>query len=469
MIDRRHFLTTAGATLALPLIARRAAALNLGDVARLEMPPLLDTTRTGRLNLTAMKGQHDYGTGTASTTAGFGQSYLGPTIRMRNGPVAAEIENRMAEDISVHWHGLIVPGIHDGGPHQPIAPGASWTPDLQIAQDPATLWYHSHIHGRTAPQVYSGLAGLIQLTDDRDDQRGLPSDYGTDDLTLILQDRRFDAAGRVLYQPRMMDVMHGFVGNAMTVNGQTNALAVVPGGIARLRLLNGSNARIYSLHFEDGRPLHLIATDAGLLPAPTALDVLTLAPGERAEILVDFSDGRAATLLSDPGREFVVQDFVVDDGLPARISRLPDSFDSPPDDLTETDAPVRSFTLDMGMGMGRGMGGMMAGGFGINRQSYDMARIDFEVPLGAVERWIIRSSMMAHPFHVHGAKFRVVRENGAPPAAQNAGWKDTVLVGTETEIVARFDQPASRDKPFMFHCHILEHEDAGMMGQFAVI
>jgi FtsP/CotA-like multicopper oxidase with cupredoxin domain len=117
-----------------------------------------------------------------------------------------------------------------------------------------------------------------------------------------------------------------------------------------------------------------------------------------------------------------------------------------------------------------GMGGMMmgGGGFAINGRPYDMDRIDFEVALGSVERWQIRSTMVAHPFHVHGVRFRVVTENGGPPRPENTGWKDTVLVTGEAEILARFDQPASRDTPFMFHCHILEHEDAGMMGQFTV-
>lgn len=463
MINRRHFLASTLAASAVPFLPLRALAFDPATAPRLTLPPMLDVTTTGRLALSAMTGQHDYGAGVASATLGFSQPYLGPTIRMANGPLGAEIANTLAEPTSLHWHGLMVPGEQDGGPHLPIAPGTSWTPDMQIEQEPATLWYHAHMHGKTAPQVYSGLAGVIHMTDGRDDDRGLPSAYGVDDLTLVLQDRRFDDAGRSSYAPGMMDQMHGFAGNVMTVNGQTGTVAAVPKGITRLRLVNGSNARVYTLHFEDARPLHLVATDAGYLPAPIELAALILSPGERAEVLVDFSAGGSATLLSDPGRAFIVQDFMTDDNLSARITSLPQSFGSPPDNLAGSEVQTRTFTLDMEMG------NMAGGGFGINRTPYDMGRIDFEVALGSVERWIIQSSMMAHPFHVHGVKFQVIKEDGLPALPQNSGWKDTTLVTRETEILVRFDQPASPQKPFMLHCHILEHEDAGMMAQFAVI
>ncbi len=428
------------------------------------MPPLLDTRTTRRLALTATSGSTTFAGGPGSPTAGFNQAYLGPTILMQNGELAAEVRNTLDEPISAHWHGLLVPGEHDGGPHLPIAPGATWQPKMTIAQDPATIWYHSHIHERTAQQIYFGLAGVIHVTDGQDDARGLPSEYGVDDLTLVLQDRRFDTSGRMVYDPSMMDVMHGFSGNRMLVNGQAGATAVVPKGIVRLRLLNGSNARIYTLFIDDGRPMHLVATDGGFLPAPVEIQTLRLAPGERAEILVDFSDGGAPVLMSDPGEAYGVLQFATDSTLAARITRLPEQLDGAIEDLLGAAVATRQVSLDMGMG-GMMMGG---GGFAINGRPYDMGRIDFEVALGSVERWQIRSTMVAHPFHVHGVRFRVVTENGGPPRPENTGWKDTVLVPGEAEILARFDQLASRETPFMFHCHILEHEDAGMMGQFTV-
>jgi len=383
---------------------------------------------------------------------------------MQNGDLAAEVRNNLDEAITTHWHGLLVPGEYDGGPQQAIEPGATWSPKMTIAQDPATIWYHSHMHGRIPQQVYFGLAGAIHLTDGQDDARGLPSTYGIDDLTLVLQDRRFDSAGRMIYDPSMMDIMHGFAGNRMLINGQAGATAVVPNGIVRLRLLNGSNARIYTLFMDDARPMHLVATDGGFLPEPVALDVLRLSPGERAEILVDFSAGGAPVLMSDPGNAYGVLQFATDAAIPTRITRLPNQLDSAPEDLSGAEVVTRQVSLDMGMG-GMMMGG---GGFAINGRPFDMRRIDFEVALGSVERWQIRSTMVAHPFHVHGVRFRVITENGGPVRPENSGWKDTVLVPGEAEILARFDQRASRETPFMFHCHILEHENAGMMGQFTV-
>lgn len=440
------------------------AAGDLGSRPRLAFPPLLDTTQTGRLALATMSGTSDFLSGVSTATTGFGQTFLGPTILMKNGALSASIQNRLDEKISIHWHGLMIPGDHDGGPHLPISPGGTWSPDMEIAQNPATAWYHSHIHGRTAQQVYKGLAGVIHVTDGKDDQRGLPSNYGFDDLTLVLQDRRFDASGQMVYDPSMMDIMHGFAGNKMLVNGQIGAVAAVPRGIVRLRLLNGSNARIYSLFFNDQRLFHLVATDGGYLPNPMALGGLTLSPGERAEILVDFSEGATPVLMSDPAQAFGVLEFAVDDTLDAQIATLPETLDGAFADLAGTEVLTRQISLDMGMG-----GMMMGGGFAINGRPFDMERVDFEVKLGSVERWVVRGSMVAHPFHVHGVNFRVLSENGNAPRPENRGRKDTVLVSGETEIIARFDQPASHDKPFMCHCHILEHEDAGMMAQFAVV
>ncbi|WP_412049706.1 multicopper oxidase domain-containing protein [Hoeflea sp. Naph1] len=464
-MKRRDFLTSATATLVVSgggSIWPRAA-LAAETPRRLQMPPLIDTRVSGKLALVAQAGNSNFLGGKSVQTAGYSQGYLGPTVIMQNGELAAGVGNTLGEPVSVHWHGMKISGDHDGGPHQPVLPGEVWKSEMLINQAPATIWYHSHIHERTAQQVYNGLAGVIHVTDGRDDDRGLPSAYGIDDLTLVLQDRSFDSNGRMVYEPSMMDRMHGFHGNRMLVNGQSGTVAAVPNGVVRLRLLNGSNARIYSLFFNDERPMHLVATDGGFLPQPIALDVLQLAPGERAEILVDFAGAGTPVLMSDPGQAYGVLDFAIDETLPARITSLPDKFGDPLEELNGLDTKTRTISLDMGMGMMMG-----SGGFAINGQPFDMDRIDFNVALGSVERWIIRSSMVAHPFHVHGVQFRVLSEDGAPPRPENSGWKDTVLVPGETEILARFEHPASRKNPFMLHCHILEHEDAGMMAQFTV-
>lgn len=496
-MKRRDFMLASATLLAgtaAPFGARASSHVgaSLDGRPRLQMAPVLDATETLNVDLTAQFGATAFFAGAASRTIGYNQDYLGPTIRLKAGPLGAQVNNNLDAPVTVHWHGLLVPGEHDGGPHTAIAPGRNWSADMQVDQPPATAFYHTHVHERTASDVYAGLAGVIHLTDDRDDERGLPSTHGVDDLTLVLQDRRFDAMGRMAYDLSMMEIMHGFVGDVMVINGQIGAVAAVPRGIVRLRFVNGSNARIYTLFTEEDRPLHLIATDGGFLDAPVALQSLRLSPGERAEVLVDFSDGRQVTLKSEadpnqgPGgmmgrmrdiinrvidRSFTVLDFAVDDTLPARIDAIPDALGGNMPDLEGPETLTRRISLDMGMGSGGMMRpGMMggAGVFGINGQPFAMDRINFEVTRGTTENWIIETPMLAHPFHIHGAMFQVVREDGRIPRPESRGWKDTVLVTEQSELMVRFDHPAPPDFPFMFHCHVLEHEDRGMMGQFTV-
>ena len=491
---RRNFLKTSIGATASVGIGLLAGSLSSASKAvssrRLHMPPLLDTLNEGRLNLNAQYGKTRFlGTG-VSLTKGFNQGYLGPTIRMKNGLLEENVRNSLAEDITVHYHGLLVPGRLDGGPQSVVTPGSARKAELNIDQEPSTLWYHSHIHRCTGNQVYFGLAGAIQVTDGLDEQRGLPSQYGIDDLTMIIQDRRFDNLGRIVYSPRMSDVDNGFHGERVIVNGQFDTVAVVPKGIVRLRLINASNARIYSLGFDDGKPLHLIGTDGGLLDKPVLLNYLRLIPGERAEVLVDFSNGSLSTLISKRGNRMQIQKFVVDDSIRVKIKKVPDFFNTQRIPSPTTISKTRRFSLTMGGGSagqpssydtalakesgyicGSRGAGDMATDFGINARSFDMNRIDFEVALGSVERWIIRGAgAVYHPFHVHGVHFRVLSEDdGLGSRQENTGWKDTVLASGETEILIHFTKPAGYENPFMYHCHILEHEDAGMMGQFVVI
>jgi len=456
---------------------------------RLRMPPLLDTFKTGCLNLTAKEGQTKIFGDKISKTIGFNQGFLGPTILIKNGSLSTSIKNSLSEKITVHNHGLLVPGYLDGGPQSAVLPNCEKNFDLNIAQRPATLWYHSHVHKRTGNHIYFGLAGAIIHTDGLDDDRGLPTRYGIDDLTLIIQDRHFDDTGAMIYRPTISDVENGFHGEYILVNGQLETVAVVPKAIVRLRLINASNARIYSLGFSDGRPMHLIATDAGFIGKPVSLNHLRLIPGERAEVLVDFSGGFSPVLVNKRGNLMQVQKFIVDDTLSLSITCLPEIISVESFDLTKSINKTRNFSLTMGGGSAgqisknvRGFDNLgdkyndysaadLINNFGINGHPYDMNRIDFEVALGTVERWIISGAgSIDHPFHVHGVHFKVISENGGlEHRSENIGWKDTVLVSGQTEILIRFENPAGRKTPFMYHCHILEHEDSGMMGQFSVI
>lgn len=476
MVSRRTLLTGAGAFAALPFLPGLGRAQT--GVKRLEMPQLLDAVESGRFALQAQAGTVNFLGHADSVTWGFNQPFLGPTLRLRNSnDTQAQVENALDEAISVHWHGLVAPGHVDGGPHQTIASGDVWSPVLPVNQPAATIWYHSHTHGETGRQVNNGLAGVIHLTDGQDDARGLPSTYGVDDLTLVLQDRFFDQSGRMIYSLSMHDRMMGFMGNTMLVNGQAGATAIVPQGIVRLRLLNGSNARFYGLRLSDNRSMHLIGTDSGLLDRSIALDFLTIAPGERYEVLVDFGDGQDVSLISEqalnadlsggqPGATpFEILPFAVDTSMPARILAVPDAIGGTLPQLDVTAVNRREIALEMGMGP---MAMMSNSPHAINGRSFDMQRTNFTISQGTLERWVVSGTMMMHPFHVHGVKFQVLSENDAAPRVQNRGWKDTVVINGQAEILMAFDQQAGAELPFMFHCHILEHEDGGMMGQFAV-
>jgi FtsP/CotA-like multicopper oxidase with cupredoxin domain len=475
----------------------------------LPIPQLIEARNGEPVTLTLQKTQHRFGLGPAVPSQGISASYLGPVVRVRNGDtIPFRVENRLDEETTLHWHGMLVPSHVDGGPHNTISPGGVWSPQITIKQPASTNWFHPHPHGKTAPQVYSGLAGMMIVTDGGDRDRGLPSAYGIDDLPIVLQDKRFGRNGEVVYQPDMMDMMHGFQGDTLIVNGVISPTASVPAGMVRLRLLNAANARVFDLRFSDRRSFFIIAGDGGLLGAPVEVKRLVIAPAERYEILVDFGDGRAVDLVTAPDaghgtgmmmpmmgpprrtstRIEVLMRFRADAAVKPVVTTLPRQLAS----LTEPDVQSavawRTFELNPMMGMGMmGMGMMRGSGrvasadhdhgdrhsqmMGINGRSFAMDRIDVTAKLGTAEVWEISAGgmPMAHPFHVHGASFRILSKNGGKPAAHESGWKDVVLVEEHAEILVRFDNPAQPKMPFMYHCHILEHEDHGMMGQFAVV
>lgn len=491
VITRRSLLAGVGAS-GVTAIAGLGTGVFQADAAEpqpLRIPELIDARSRGNaISLTAQTGRTTFLPGGESTTYGFNGAYLGPTLRLHRGDeVEIAVSNAMREATAVHWHGLLVPAEVDGGPHQTIERGATWRPRMKVDQPAATLWYHAHVHGETARQVYGGLAGMILVADEAERALGLPSTYGVDDLPLIVQDKAFEG-GRLIYPGHPMFLMHGMRGDTILANGTPNAVARVPRGLTRLRLVNGSNARVYNFSFSDGRDFHWIASDAGLLEKPIARRSLWLAPGQRAELLVDFSDGRDAVLRTGPDPTFgmgmmgmmssgslggsaeVVR--FAPQGEPAATGHIPDRLAARERLDPAQVSRRRRLVLTMGHGMmGRGGMGMMRGGmdmtgmFGINGRPFDMERVDHTVRLGDTEVWEVSGEMMAHPFHIHGVHFEVLSRAGSRPEIEDSGLRDTVLVQEPVELLVRFAQPAAR-APFMFHCHTLEHEDAGMMGQF---
>ena len=502
-MQRRTFIAaTAGvaaSTVMFPAFRSNAAFTPSGGAP---FRPLPELDASSSFSLSAEIGSTRFADGASSETLGFNGAYLGPTLRMRRGQVPkATVRNTTDNPISVHWHGLNVPSNVDGGSHRSaVVPGSTRDFELPIDQPAATLWYHTHVHGRTAPDVHAGLAGAIILDDDESDALGLPSTRGVDDLVLVLQDKSFDDNGRATYDPGMMGVMHGVVGDYILANGQLSPVATVPSGLVRLRLINAGTGAL--MRFELGTSAVLIATDQGLLPAPIALATLALAPGERAEIIVDMAkSSNSITVAADyasgsmggmmgggsgmmggsggmmgmnreknsgstsgngaPMQHLIA--FEIDPTLQA-ITSLPSVFTDDPN-IPPTGNVVRTFQMDVEMGAMNMMRQMFGGqSMTINGQSYDKDRIDFRAVKNAMETWRVSGSAMAHPFHAHGVRFRIVE----PQRPEEEGWKDTVLVEGERDLLVQIIAPSVDDVPFMFHCHILEHEDAGMMGQFLV-
>jgi len=479
-MQRRNFLQLSGAGL-LWQLAGRSEAYTGGSVpalgaSTLPIPPLL----TGNsFHLSLQTGQMEFLTGKMTPTYGINGNYLAPAIKVRDGDnVSFNVTNNLGEATALHWHGMHIPADMDGGPHQLIQPGATWNAAFTVRQRAGTNWFHPHTHGQTGRQVYMGLAGLLMVEDAQTDALDLPKTWGEDDIPLILQDRRFRTDGSFAYLSGMMDSIQGMRGDVFLVNGAVSPRVSLPAKEVRFRVLNGSNARVYRLAFSDGRTFRQIATDNALLEAPVELGALTLSPGERAEIVVDCT--------VDMGKRLVLWDtlsraslLMLDiDKTPAQITTLPATLGN----LTWLNpaAAVRSRTFSLSMGMRMGMGMMMGAGGGtqflINGVSMDLARIDQTVPLNDIEIWEIRNTGamgMLHSFHVHGTHFSIVERNGsaANVHAYEKGYKDTVLLGSGevVKIILKMtDYTTGANAPYMFHCHILEHEDRGMMGQFIV-
>jgi FtsP/CotA-like multicopper oxidase with cupredoxin domain len=482
-MDRREWLgrtVAAGLGAAAARVLTVAGGLPLLRGAEAWAEPLgLAPGLVGPLIATPATGAVWPGRSTALLT--FGGTYPGPTLRARRGDVfQLRLENRLAEPTNVHWHGLAVPADADGYPTDLVQPGAARQYAFQIGERAGTYWYHPHPDRRTGAQVYGGMAGFLIVEDEDERALGLPA--GEQDVPLLLQDRRRSADGSLRYTPTPMDLMAGYLGDAALVNGTPDAELRVAATLHRLRLLNGSNARVFRVAFEDGRRFHVIAGDGGLLESPVAASELFLGPGERVELLVDLSRdpiGGSVRLASLPfsaggmgpgmgmgggasqGAPFSLLRLLVERPAP-RSARPPDRL-VPFERLDPSRAEVRR-RLVMEMRMPP-----FAGAFTINGRSFEAGRVDLRVERGALEVWdIVNASNEPHPFHVHATQFQVVRRSTGALGAHELGPKDTVLVwpGETVQIVLRFERHAGL---YVLHCHNLEHEDAGMMLNLEVV
>jgi blue copper oxidase len=426
--------------------------------------------------LTVMKSTTSFFEGTSTETYGYNGNYLGPVIKVRRRQeVRITIKNLLGRETTTHWHGLLVPGEMDGGPHQVIKPGKSWEAYFIIDQPAATLWYHPHPHGNIGEQVYKGLAGIFIIDDRVSEQLNIPKDYGVNDIPLVIQDRRFAPDGSLVYITNMMDTMFGMMGDIILVNGVVNPELEVGTQKIRFRIINGSNARNYRLSLNDGSTFTQIASDGGFLEYPLEINSLILVPGERAEIIIDFSKYTIGDIASLQNEGFDILKFMVN-------KKIKDNTTTPEMLTTIKRIPskeattVRNFIL-------AGMGPMVS----INGKKFNINRIDEYIKLGDTEIWQFQnigmgmggmmgrgmgSQMMGmrqhlgHPIHVHGVQFQILERNGKKPPLNEHGWKDTFMVYPEetVKVIMKFKYKGI----YVYHCHILEHDDAGMMGNFKV-
>ncbi len=415
----------------------------------------------------------------SASVLGYGSSMLGPTIRVSNpSSITVPFQNQLTEETNVHWHGLLVPANMDGHPKNIVRSGASFDFNLPINQRAGTSWYHPHPHGKTAKQLFMGLAGFFIVNDAEEQALNLP--FGDQELLLCIQDKRIEN-NQLKYAPTMNEIMTGYTGEYILVNGTYAPVHTVATRYYRLRVLNGSTGRAYNLAFTDNLAFDVIGADGGLLAQPQSVTSLLLAPGERADILVSFkglATGKEIFLLNKTfnggvqgKQEFKIMKFVVG-------QQVTDSFTVPTQLSAIQPIPSASASKTRIMKIKGLMAGMnMSGGMGsgmhtINDKVYDLNRIDETVSAGATEIWEFDNSEgdEIHPMHIHGVQFQVLSRTGGRGGliATEKGWKDTVMVmaGEKVQVIMKFPQEKGL---FVFHCHNLEHEDDGMMLNFEII
>jgi len=528
-ISRRHFFGIAGsaglvaATASLGLVKlgpttstgiglRSEVPLPQAFSQPLTLPPALRPT-AGGVELTQQVTSTEIIPGLPTEIWGFNGSFPGPTVLASTGrPMTVSVRNQLPVPTVVHLHGGRTPADSDGYPTDLILPavtGQDWAASRStgttaagrrdyrypLDQRAATLWYHDHTMDFTGPNVYRGLAGFFIISDD--EEQNLPLPRGQHDLPLMVCDRAFAADGSFRYPalapdqsaPGVQgDYLAGVLGDVVLVNGVPWPRHEVDGARYRVRLLNGSNARRYEFALDPPPPTGAafvqIGSDHGLLAGPVPRNSITLAPAERAEVVIDFAAypvGSSVILRNRLGTDATAQVMRFDivrggaaDGtaIPAVLSRV-ESLDPAQAAITRTfafqlqrgSAPAAAGHIGAhhGGGQDNGPGSMM---WMVNGQPFDPSA-DLATPhFGAIEIWRLMTDLH-HPVHLHLAPFQVLRRGGGAPGAGDLGWKDTIdlIPGETAEIIIRFDGYRGR---YVFHCHNLEHEDMMMMANFTV-
>ncbi|MBW0091939.1 multicopper oxidase family protein [Pseudonocardia sp. KRD-184] len=448
---------------------RTGGRLRAADTgAELRQPQVLDSA-DGRLQveLTAAAGVRLAGHDTRAL--GYNVTSPGPTLRVRPGDeLAVRLTNRLHEPTNLHTHGLRVsPEGNSDNPFLRVDPGTSFDYLYRIPPDhPAgTYWYHPHHHGMVADQIFGGLAGALLVAPPGPD----PDLPVIEDRVLLVTDTTLDGDGG-LVEVSTMDRAMGRHGELVLVNGQHQpTIPAAPGATQRWRIVNGCVSRVLPIRL-DGHQLVHVAQDGTFLPAPVAADRVTLAPGNRADVIVRPTGSGRFPLIADAadrggmdsmmgggavGSGPVTLATMVTAGAPVTAPPLPTALPAE----APTAGPVtvrRQIAFQMGMGMGTG--GMA---FTIDGRTFDPDRDDQTITLGATEEWTVSNpSPLAHPFHLHVWPFTVLESNDATPPT--GAPQDVVLVPARGWVRLRIPFTTYSGRS-VYHCHILDHEDAGMM------
>ena len=466
------------------LLLALTTSASFGQYHTLHIPDTISGT-TFNLNLKDTFVQ--FRTGNQTITAGVNGDFWGPTLIFKKGDtVHMNVHNFLNDSTTIHWHGLHLPAVMDGGPHQVIPPGTIWQPYWLVKNNASTFWYHPHLHKHTEEQIAKGLGGFIIIRDAAEAALALPRTYGVDDIPLVLTTRSFDASNAITTTSPY--------GDSMLTNGTLSAQVDMPKQFVRFRILNAELERGYNLGFSDNRTFYVIGNDGGLLNAPVSVTRVKLLIGERVEILVNLSGDAIGSSVdlkafnsgqpfgfpgSEPNatgafgsalnnKDFTVLHINVKAATTGAITTLPATLVSNTY-LTAADATVTR-TLNVTDGTPGGPGGAGTP-FYIDHTPFDLATINKTVNLNAIEKWsLTNNNVFGHSFHIHDIQFKIISRSSGPVADYESGWKDTyyIAVNETVSFVAKFDDYADKTHPFMYHCHVAPHEDGGMMGQFVV-
>ena len=445
--------------------------------------PIPDTLSGSIIDLELNNGTTEFVSGFLTNTIGYNGNLLGPTIILNQGQdVTLNVHNLLGDTTTTHWHGLHVAPINDGSPHNLILEGQTWSPSFTVLDKAATYWYHPHLHGKTMEQVLKGASGMIIVRDEEEASLSLPRTYGVDDFPLILQWKTFDNSNQI----EMSDELD----NAAMVNGVINGQLDVPAQLVRFRVLNGSSHRYFYFAMNDGRNFQVIGGDESLLNAPVTVDKLMISPGERFEVLIDFANQEGGTyFLQQLGTDLPAgypagPPDQMGMGTPGPLDNLDFNLLQfnviAPTEFPVTNVPVSLINNVVTSSIGAGTKAFSLQGspmmsmtnFTINGEQFEMDVINFYTTLDSVMIWnLTNQSMMPHPWHIHGNYFYVLELDGSAVPAYLAGRKDVVTVppmGGTVSLIMKYEDFIDSDMPYMYHCHILSHEDNGMMGQFIV-